>query len=170
MIVLVAGPECSGKTSLCQAIASELGFTIIPEYAVSYLDSINRNYTYEDLSIIAKGHWQVLEKSVQKTDRIVLDTFLVNIWIWSEYRFGKVDEWITDRLREFDPELVLLMKPDLPWEAGEYRENPGDRDVLFNAYKEKFDRLGWDYHIIDQLGSERTSRSIELIESLLSAE
>lgn len=166
MLILIAGPECSGKTALARALAGYYSGQWLPEYAPEYLDGLGRHYAYEDIGRIAREHDARLKALVACTSRdqyIFLDSFLVNLKIWSLYRFGRVDTWIEERISTLDMDCVLLLRPNIPWEEGPYRENPGDRDQLFDLYEAQFAELNWPYRVVDALGEERLFQAIGFI-------
>ena len=167
MTVLIAGPECSGKTSLSQALAKAFGGFVIEEYAVDYLNEIDREYNYEDLAQIARRHFELYEQACTREGLIFLDSFLLNIKIWSNYRFNKVDPFITKKLKELSFDLVLLLEPDLPWEDAAYRENPDDRYVLFDSYMSEMHALDWSYFRISGEEHQRLVRAENLVEGHL---
>ena len=85
----------------------------------------------------------------------LLDTDLITIKIWSEYKYGKCDKWILEQIKKQKSEnrFYLLCKPDIPWRSDTQRENPNNRDELFNIYKDLLDSLGCLYFIVE--GNER---------------
>ena len=143
--VIVIGPESSGKTTLCKALSKHFNLPFSKEYAREYLEKLNRNYNQDDLLKIAKGQL----KSEQNTQ--LLDTDLITIKIWSEYKYGSCDNWILDQIEKQKTEkrIYLLCKPDIPWEADPLRENPNDREELFEIYKKEIESLEHDYFIVD---------------------
>ena len=163
MKILVCGPECSGKTHLAIYLSKELGIKYIPEFAVEYLDALeDRKYTEADIKAIAKEHYRLYEEASANAS-VVLDTFLLNLKIWSEYRFGAVDEWITKTLESVQFDRVLLMRPDIEWEDAPYRENPDDRDRLFEMYVYELETLGRDFHIVEGQGEQRMLNAVSFI-------
>ena len=53
--IILTGPESSGKTTLCTKLSKLFEISIVKEYAREYLDSLNRNYSYVDILLIAKN-------------------------------------------------------------------------------------------------------------------
>ena len=143
--IIITGPESSGKTTLCKALSKHFNLPFSKEYAREYLEKLNRNYNQDDLLKIAKGQL----KSEQNTQ--LLDTDLITIKIWSEYKYGSCDNWILDQIKKQKTEkrIYLLCKPDIPWEADPLRENPNDREELFEIYKKEIESLEHDYFIVD---------------------
>ena len=158
--IIVTGPESSGKTTLCNNIASHFKLSHSKEYARKYLKKIGKEYIQEDLLKIAKG-----QLNLEKVNKI-LDTDLITIKIWSEYKFGNCDNWILDKIEEQKNEIrfYLLCKPDIPWESDPLRENPNDRMKLFEIYKMELENLGHKYHIVE--GKDRLQNVIKKIYQL----
>jgi nicotinamide riboside kinase len=143
--IIVTGPESSGKTTLCKALSRHFNLPFSKEYAREYLDTLNRDYNQEDLLKIAKGQL----KSEQNTQ--LLDTDLITIKIWSKYKYGSCDKWILEQIEKQKSEnrFYLLCKPDIPWKADPLRENPNDREELFEIYKKELESLAQNYFIVE---------------------
>ena len=160
--IIVTGPESSGKTTLCKALSKHFNLPFSKEYAREYLDSLNRDYNQADLLKIAKGQLQV-ENEIQ-----LLDTDLITLKIWSEYKYGICDKWMIEQIERQKSEnrFYILCKPDIPWQADVQRENPKNREELFDLYKKEIERLRHDYFIVG--GENRIKNSISKIASLIS--
>jgi nicotinamide riboside kinase len=160
--IIVTGPESSGKTTLCKNLSEHFKIPFAKEYARIFLDELDRNYTQSNLLKIAGGQL----KSEQNTQ--LLDTDLITIKIWSEYKYGSCDKWILTQIEKQKSEkrFYLLCKPNIPWQPDKQRENPSDREALFEIYKQELADLGHKYFIIE--GGDRTENSISKISSLIS--
>jgi nicotinamide riboside kinase len=92
------------------------------------------------------------------------DSSLEVIELWSEVRFQRCHPWILEQLEKRQPDLYLLCTPDLPWEYDPQRENPDDREALFEIYrKELSGKKGME---IRGEGEDRTQKAIEAVQSL----
>ena len=142
--IIVTGPESSGKTTLCKALSAHFKIPFIEEYAREFLDELGRDYKKDDLLKIAKGQL----KSEENTK--LLDTDLITIKIWSEYKYGICDKWIIEQIERQKSEnrFYLLCTPDIPWEADPLRENPTNRNELFKIYKKELESLEHKYFIV----------------------
>ena len=160
--IIVIGPESSGKTTLCNELSKHFNLPFSKEYAREYLENLNSNYTQDDLLKIAKGQLQT-ENGLQ-----LLDTDLITLKIWSEYKYGSCDNWILTQIEKQKTEnrFYLLCSPDIPWQADKQRENPNDREEIFKIYKEELDDLEHTYFIVD--GKNRMKNSILKISSITS--
>ena len=160
--IIVTGPESSGKTTLCKALSKHFNLPFSKEYAREYLDALNRDYNQDDLLKIAKEQLQS-ENGIQ-----LLDTDLITLKIWSKYKYGSCDKWILNQVEKQKSEkrFYLLCKPDIPWEVDPQRENPNDREELFEIYKKEIASLGHDYFVVE--GENRTENCISKIYPLRS--
>jgi len=160
--IIVTGPESSGKTTLCKALSKHFNLPFSKEFAREYLDVLNRDYNQNDLLKIAKGQL----KSEQNTQ--LLDTDLITIKIWSKYKYGSCDKWILEQIERQKSEnrFYLLCKPDIPWEADPLRENPNNREDLFELYKEELGNLGHNYFVVE--GENRVEKGLSKFSYLMS--
>jgi nicotinamide riboside kinase len=160
--IIVTGPESSGKTTLCNALSKHFNLPFSKEYAREYLNTLKRDYNPDDLLKIAKGQLKA-ENGIQ-----LLDTDLITLKIWSEYKYGSCDKWILTQIEKQKSEnrFYLLCSPDIPWQADKQRENPNDRDSLFEIYKQELDDLEHNYFIVE--GENRIENSILKISPLIS--
>jgi len=164
-LIVITGPESSGKTNLGMRLAVDLQWEWVPEYARDYLTRLGRPYVESDLLNIARGQHALIEEaleSVRQADakRVIADTDLLTIVIWSMVKYGRVDPEIIELYREQLPALYLLAYPDIPWEYDPLRESPDDRLNLFEIYVEAIESWGIPYEVIRGLGNYRVDRAI----------
>lgn len=158
--IIATGPESSGKTTLCKALSEHFNIPFNKEYAREFLTNLEREYNQNDLLAIAEG--QLASEHSFK----LLDTDLITIKIWSNYKYGYCDKWIIEQIENQKSEnrIYFLCKPDIPWEADLQRENPNNREELFEIYKQELENLGFNFIII--AGEQREKKAIEKITSL----
>lgn len=136
--VVITGPESSGKTTLFNAIEEKFGIAGVPEFARIYIDQLDRPYVQGDLIEIANGQLQLEQKfSNENKDLLLCDTDLLTIKVWSEYKYGICDPIILNQLMHHLPDYYVLASPDIPWEPDPQRENPKERDELFQIYQKE---------------------------------
>lgn len=164
--VVITGPECSGKSTLSQALAGSLGVQWVPEMARPYLDALGRPYGEADLLRIAELQLGTEEERVAvqpNAPLLICDTDLITIRIWGEEKFGRSDPWIVEQTEERPYALWLLCKPDIPWVFDPQRENPHDRDRLFAVYRQTLEALGKPFAVICGEGAERLELALEAV-------
>jgi NadR type nicotinamide-nucleotide adenylyltransferase len=166
--VAIVGPECTGKTSLAEALAEHYQTEWVREYARGYLDKFAVPYVREDLVRIAQGQMRIEDEFVRDAKRVlVCDTNLVVIKIWSEFKFKAVDPWIVDELTKRKYDLHLLTQIDVPWVADPQREHPDHREELYALYKQEL--ISMNVPFVEISGDEvvRLQSAITAVDKLL---
>ncbi len=156
--VVITGPESSGKTTLTKELADYFQSKYYPEYARTYVESLNREYTYEDVKKIARQ--QIIELTEPQTDYtgkfIFYDTGLIITKIWFEYKFNSVPDFLLEALKTVKIDCWLLCYPDLPWKEDSVRENGGEkRFELFERYKHEAENYKFNWFIIRNKEKQR---------------
>jgi len=156
--VAILGPESSGKTSLFNALILSGRWHGVEEFSRTYLHSIRWKYGVQDLEYIAQKQYE-LNASVSSPS--LCDTELSTVAIWAQEKLGFIPPIVRhlEATQQFD--LYLLCRPDLPWKEDPLRENPLDRDRLFNIYQERLTSLHRPFKIIEGVGEGRL-KSAEL--------
>jgi nicotinamide riboside kinase len=143
--IAITGPECSGKSTLAMMLSPKLGVNWIPEHARSYLQKLGRQYSQDDLDIIARRQQMMIDAVLSLDKTVLTDTEMLVLKIWSEEKYGACSPYIEALWQSQEMDLYILCKPDIPYEEDELRENPDDRDRLFDIYKSYLDERGVNY-------------------------
>ena len=167
--VVITGPECTGKTYLAKALANHYNTRWVPEFARDFLNNLDRPYVEEDLLEIAKGQLN-LESQFEKEGSPILfyDTNLTVIIVWQQYKFGRCYPELIAKMNHCEYDLHLLTKPDIPWVHDRQRENPEDRDELFEIYKHELDQNKLTYASIYGDFETRIKKAIDAVDSIFS--
>lgn len=166
--IAILGPESSGKTTLCEALAAHFQASRVPEFARAYLGPRNGRYERADLLPIAVGQCAAEDTAMRGEASVVFcDTEMITIRIWSEEKFGACDARIIRLSVERHYDHWLLCRPDIPWEPDPLRENPLDRDRLFGVYEARLNKLGKPYTIIHGENPLRMRTAIARVSALL---
>ncbi|MCR9249709.1 MAG: ATP-binding protein [bacterium] len=163
--IAIVGPESSGKTTLAQQLAQELGDPWVEEYAREYLNNLGRPYDESDLVEIAKGQVDSERNSASKASKYVIcDTDMVVIRIWSLEKFGDISGSLEIQMNsEIPADIYLLTDPNIPWEYDPLRENPYDRQYLFDQYKFYLRNGGFRFKIISGSKEDRLQLALEAV-------
>jgi NadR type nicotinamide-nucleotide adenylyltransferase len=163
--IAVTGPESTGKSWLAEKLSRHFNTVWVPEYARLYLTEKNGVYRYEDILEIAKGQKREEQLLLNKANRYLFtDTEPIVTKIWSEVVFGKCDPWIIQEIQTNPYDLYLLCYPDLPWEPDPLRENPDDRERLFDYYVEELEKYNLPFEVIKGQGEQRFMKALSAIQ------
>ena len=171
--IVVIGPECTGKSTLCQQLALHYNTPWCPEYAREFLLKNGTNYIYEDLLTIAKGQIALEEKSSQLVTKspplLFIDTDMYVMKTWCEFVFGKCHPWILKQIVERKYDLYLLCNTDLPWVKDELREYPDlqTREKLYYIYKDLMINQSTPWAEISGNEKDRFQKAVAATDSLL---
>ena len=162
--LILIGPESTGKTTLSIYLAKLYNFDLITEYSRIYLSKTSNSYSYEDLKKIAIQQNQI-EKD-NGSEKIIIDTDLLTIKIWSEFKYGSCDPEIEKIISSYDRKkrYYLLLKDDIKWEYDPLRESKNDRSEIFSLHKNLLEKKGFNYGIISGTGINRINNAIKIVE------
>lgn len=156
-VIILTGPESTGKSTLAKDLSLSFKGKLIVEYARGYIEKLNRSYTYSDLLKIARKQINELRNSLQNTQGFIFsDTYLIITKIWFIWAFNKYPNWIDEEIAKTKPHLYLLCKPDIAWVSDNVRENRGeDRLKLYKEYIRELEFFQLNYAIIEGVGDNR---------------
>ena len=161
--IAITGPESSGKTTLCRSLSEHLNVSFVPEFARSYLEKTNGEYDYPDLNKIAMGQLERVKSS--NSEVVISDSDFSVLEIWSQYKYGSVSTSIQELVKQDLFDLHILCTPDIPWEEDSLRENPDNRDQLFELYKDSLSNYGKNFIVVSGSHESRFEKSLQSIRS-----
>jgi NadR type nicotinamide-nucleotide adenylyltransferase len=164
----IIGPEATGKSALAEALALHYKTEFVPEFARSYLENLDTDYTENDLLEIANGQLAYEKTIVENANKYLFcDTTLHVIQVWSEVKYNRCDLKILNNLINKNYDLLLLCNIDLPWTYDKLREHPleKDRQLLYKMYEEIVEESGIDYGIVHGLDDKRLKCAINIIDT-----
>lgn len=166
--VSITGPESSGKTWLTKKLADHYNTHFVEEYAREYLEIHGADYVIEDVVNIARGQLEREDETAKMCkDLLFCDTDLLVTKIWCEVVYGKCPEWIEHQFNNHVYDLYLLCFPDIPWEPDPLRENPDDRDMLFELYQSVLIEKGLPFKVVKGLGDVRLKNAITFVSEIM---
>jgi NadR type nicotinamide-nucleotide adenylyltransferase len=158
----VTGPESSGKTTLAIALAEQYAGTFIPEFARAYLEQKNGIYAREDLDRIAEKQMALWEE-ISAEKLLFCDTEMLVLKIWSEFKYGTCSTFILEAFRNQQFEHYFLCRPDIDWEEDPLRENPEDREELFERYLSQLKKQQIPFTIVEGTLENRINMCADII-------
>ena len=185
--IVVIGPESTGKSTLCELLATHYNTQWCPEYAREYLLKHGMNYSYEDLLFIAKRQLEMEDKYIQSTvgsqqpavndspltihhsPLLFIDTDMYVMKVWCEFVFDNCHKWILEQIVKRSYDLYLLCNIDLPWTKDELREypDPAPRKRLYQIYKDIMINQSTRWAEISGNADERLQRAINAVDQLV---
>ena len=178
--IVAIGPESTGKSSLCKALAAHYNTLYVKEYAREYLLTHGTQYTYDNLLDIAKGQIQLEENAIEAVNKLALnaqfpkplnlflDTDLYVMKVWCEFVFNQCHLWILNSIASRKYDLYLLCNTDMPWVKDELREYPdlATRNKLYHYYKDLLINQQVPWVEISGNYEERLQKAIVAVERL----
>ncbi|MFM7105159.1 MAG: AAA family ATPase [Flavobacteriales bacterium] len=165
--IAITGPECSGKTALSTWLSERIfDARMMPEHSRHYLErnNLGKNYNNIDITNIGRELSVKMSKAFRSdNDVLICDTDFYVLDIWWREKVGGSNLEFEEFKQTFDFDLFILCKPDLKWEEDPLRENPHDRDRLFDLYKEALERDDRSFYIVSGLGDTRMQQVLEKI-------
>jgi len=184
--IVIVGPESTGKSTLCEKLANHYQTTWVQEYAREYLLKNGTDYTFENLSDVAKGQLANEARGVEELERklksegthspltehnspLFIDTDMIVMKVWCEFVFDKCHNWILNEIVERKYDLYLLGNIDAPWVKDELREYPDlpTRERLYNHYKDIMVNQSVPWVDICGTYDERFQKAVAAVDELL---
>ena len=172
-VLVLTGPESTGKSWLANAVQQRFGGVIVGEYVRHFIDSQQRDTCYGDISPIARGQlaWEDAARA-EKPHLLILDTHLLSNLLWSRVLFGDCPSWIEDALLQRRYDLHLLLDPrGVEWVDDGQRCQPdlSARMDFHQACAQWLERHQQAVVEISGNWSERHDHALALIDSWLNA-
>ena len=166
--ILITGPESSGKTTLAKHLSEYLSGNYIGECAREYLSELNSPYDLKDLNKIIELQFDKEQhaKLDKNSKYLIFDTGPIVLSVWLQVRFNQTSSLLHQWISDSDYDLILLCKPDIPWEKDPLREHPNQRMKLYEFYKKTLNENNLDYHEVRGGKEQRFVFSLAQIENL----
>jgi NadR type nicotinamide-nucleotide adenylyltransferase len=171
--VVIFGPESTGKTTLARDLATYYKAPWVPEYAREYLqekwDRQQQTCQAEDLLPIAIGQMRLENALTKEAGRLLIcDTDLLETKVYSEaYYLGYCDPILEKYALANKYDLYFLTGIDVPWEADDLRDKPGEREEMFSYFKDALEKYNRRFVILKGDRETRLQIAIRHIDKYL---
>ncbi|OOW03079.1 AAA family ATPase [Pseudomonas qingdaonensis] len=170
-VLVLAGPESSGKSWLGGEIQAHFGGELVGEYVRHFIDEQRRDTCYADIDPIARGQlvWEDAARARQP-ELLILDTHLLSNMLWSRVLFNDCPAWLEQALLARRYDLHLLLSPaGVPWVGDGQRCQPRleERQAFFEASRQWLQRHGQPMHVIEGDWAYRQSTVLAAVQALL---
>lgn len=171
-VVVLTGPESSGKTFLAERLQQRFGGLVVGEYVRHFIDRERRDTYLADIPAIARGQleWEDAARA-RAPELLILDTHLLSNILWSRTLFGACPDWLEPELLARHYDLHLLLSPEgVAW------DDDGQRCQPYLAERQAFHQgcQAWlkrhDRHWLEIGGNwrEREAAALDAVGRLLS--
>jgi nicotinamide riboside kinase len=170
-VLVLTGPESSGKSWLSGEIHANFGGILVKEYVRHFIDSKARTTCYDDITSIAQGQlaWED-EARTKQPSLLILDTHLLSNILWSRTLFGDCPTWIEQALLVRQYDLHLLLSPeDVAWHDDGQRCQPqlAERQAFFQASRQWLDLHRQPCQVLQGDWQQRKDEAFETVTRLL---
>jgi len=170
-VVVLTGPESSGKTFLAERLQRRFGGLVVGEYVRHFIDHEQRDTCLADIPVIARGQleWEDSARA-RAPELLILDTHLLSNILWSQTLFGDCPDWLEAALLQRHYDLHLLLSPSgVEWEDDGQRCQPelADRLRFHQQCRDWLARHGQAWLEIGGDWHEREARLEEQVSRLL---
>lgn len=170
-VLVLAGPESSGKSWLSAEIQQRFGGVLVGEYVRHFIDLHGRDTCYADIPAIARGQLEWEDAARAKApELLILDTHLLSNLLWSRTLFGDCPAWVEQQLLNRHYDLHLLLSPEgVDWVSDGQRCQPQleERLAFFAASRDWLHNHRQRYTMLDGDWNARRERALALVERLL---
>jgi NadR type nicotinamide-nucleotide adenylyltransferase len=167
--IAIVGPESTGKSTMAQYLANNLGTVCVPEYARYYCRNLNRQYTLQDEINMFHGQLSLEEalSPLAKNNILICDTTILTVKVWCDHLFGGTPVEIKTEITRRRYDLYLIMDIDLPWEDDPLRDFPDQREHFRAVWEQELQAINANYTIASGLGINRLRQGLENVRSFL---
>lgn len=139
-VLVLTGPESSGKSRLAGTLQQRFGGVLVGEYVRHFIEQLGRDTCYADIEAIARGQlaWEDQARAARPS-LLILDTHLLSNLLWSRTLFGDCPAWIEQALLARQYDLHLLLDPrGVTWVDDGQRCQPqlGEREQFHRACRD----------------------------------
>lgn len=124
-IVALLGAECTGKSTLAEALAAHANAGLVAEYLREWCDTHGRTPQRHEQAHVAAEQTARIEAAAREHALVICDTTPLITALCSQHYFD--DDTLMAEALAFQRrcDLTLLCAPDLPWQAdGFLRDGP----------------------------------------------
>ncbi|MCO7514327.1 AAA family ATPase [Pseudomonas guariconensis] len=170
-VLVLCGPESSGKSWLSGELQAHFGGLVVGEYVRHFIDREQRDTCYADIPTIARGQlaWEDLARQ-QAPELLILDTHLLSNLLWSRVLFGDCPPWIEQALLARRYDLHLLLSPHgVDWVGDGQRCQPGlpQRQAFFADSLDWLRRHRQPLQVIEGGWPQRQAQALAAVSKLL---
>jgi len=169
--VVMVGAESSGKSTLAEGLAAELGTVWVPEHGRCYWEGRrhlgNQAWASDEFVRIAHAQRRLQEDLARKASNgvIVADTDALVTAVWRERYLGIADPELDALAEGWVPDLYLVCRPDFDWVQDGTRESEANRDEMQASMERRVYASGAEVEVLSGHHEERLVKALAAIEA-----
>lgn len=170
-LICLIGAECTGKTTLAQALAQQMGGVWVPEYLRSFTEQHGRTpERTEQLHILqeqVRQETQALATARRQQQALVFcDTAPLLTAVYSDCVFADASLYPQAHGLHARYALTLLLEPDIPWVADSVqRDGPQTRTVVHSRIEQALADWAWPHVRIAGTPEQRLAQACDAVAS-----
>lgn len=168
-LICLIGAECTGKTTLAQALAARMGGLWVPEYLRSFTDTHGRTPVQAEQEHVMHEQLRLEDEALslarqQQCQWVFCDTAPLLTAVYSDCVFGDATLY-SEALRQHHRYAhTLLLEPDIPWVAdGLQRDGATMRTAVHARLVATLTHAGRTYTCIAGDATERLRTATEAL-------
>ena len=167
--VVVTGSECTGKTTLAEALAQQYQTAWVPEFIRDFVNERGASLTFEDVDSVARGQIALEDEYASLGPRLLIhDTDLLSAVVYNHHYYGKCPAWIEDACTKRAADLYLLAGVDVPWVAdGLLRDRSEQREEMQEFFRNALESRRLLFTEVQGTPEERLAVAVPAIDSLI---
>jgi nicotinamide riboside kinase len=171
--ICLIGAECTGKSTLAQALAAHFGGLWVPEHLRRFCDLNGRTPRVDEQAAIMRAQFeqeeQVAAQALQTGAAYVFcDSAPLLTAIYSDYHFADSSLFDCAHTLHVRYALTLLLQPDLPWQPdGLQRDGEVVRAAVHARVQHALQVLRAPHIEIEGMGDARLQAAILAVETLI---
>ena len=170
-VLVLTGPESSGKSWLAAELQAHFGGVLVDEYVRWFIEQNPRDTCLADVAEIARGQLQWEDEARARQPRLlILDTHLLSNILWSQTLFGDCPPWIEQALLARQYDLHLLLSPEqVDWTDDGQRCQPdlSERRAFFDATLSWLKTHRQPFQILQGNWADRRREALQVVTLLL---
>lgn len=170
-VVVLTGPESSGKSWLAAGLQQRFGGVRVDEYVRRFIELNPRDTCLADIPEIARGQLQWEDEArAQRPELLILDTHLLSNMLWSQTLFGACPAWLEQELLARHYDLHLLLSPEqVDWTDDGQRCQPdlAERQAFYQATRQWLEDHQQTVQVIVGNWAERRAKAFAAVARLL---
>lgn len=170
--VVLIGAESTGKSTMAEALANELGTVWVPEHGRWYWEGRkyleDQSWTSDELRRIAAAQRRLEDDLARRSTNgiVIADTDALVTAVWHERYLGAPDSQLDDIASRLVPDLYLICCPDFEWVQDGTRESNSHRASMHESLTARAESSGAQVAYLGGRHEARLAKALAVVRPL----